>query len=758
MSDYTVIGKSVWRKDAMAKVRGAARYTVDLELPGMLYGKILRSPYHHARIVRVDTSRAKKLPGVRAILTPGDVRKIKYGFGEHIPDMTILSWDKVRFKGDEVAAVAAVDDEVASEALNLIEVEYEELPAVFDPEEAMSPGAPLIHEAKHNIPKRIDINKGDVDEAFSRADHVFEDRFKTQRVHQCYLEPVACLASWDSLGKLTFWIGSMNTSGVHQMLARALDLPESKVRLIQPEIGGSFGSKVTLQPIFPICALLARAAGRPLKMVLTREEEFTVTRPRINTLIDVRTAVKSDGRLLARQVRLVADCGAYCDMAAALIVVMSHRSDSVYRIPNIKTEAMLVYTNKSPIGAYRGYGNPQMTFAFESQLDMMAERLGIDPVDLRLKNATRNGDVTVHGWEIKSCGLAESIEKTAGESGWKSRRGGGRGGRGLGMACMIHECDDRHSAGFAGSNAIVEVREDGRAAVISGEGEYGQGSHTIFAQIASEVLGLPYEDIDVVAPDTDRTPYALGPWGSRVTLSGGLAVKFAAEDALRQILSEAAQLLEASEEDLQISGGIVSVKGLPSKKIPVAAVAKKRLFKLGGRAIKGFGTEEPSTTMMDPTRQSNPCSAYSFAAQVAEVEVDESTGAVKVLKFYTANDVGKALNPAALEGQIEGSVLQGIGQALSEEIIYDDGHILNPTLYGHGTAIADQMPPVVPAFVETIDPYGPYGAKGGSELGLPPVPAAIANAIYDAVGVRIKELPITPDKVLKSLQEKRGRA
>lgn len=758
MSEYSVIGKSVWRKDALGKVSGAARYTVDLALPGMLHGKILRSPHHHARILRVDASRAKRLPGVRAALTGEDVRKIKYGFAEHVPDLTILSWDKVRFKGDEVAAVAAVNEEVAREALDLIEVEYEELAAVFDPEEAMSPGAPLIHEVERNIPRKVDIEKGNVEAAFARADHIFEDRFKTQRVHQCYMEPVACLASWDSSGKLTFWTGSMNISGVHLMLARALDLPESKVRLIQPEIGGSFGSKVTLQPIFPICALLSRMAGRPVKMALTREEEFSVTRPRINALIDVRTAVKSDGTLLARQVRLVGDCGAYCDMAAALIIVMSHRSDSVYRIPNIKTEAMIVYTNKSPIGAYRGYGNPQMSFAFESQLDMIAERLGIDPIDLRLKNATRQGDITVHGWEIKSCGLAESIKRTAIESGWRTRRGGGRGGRGLGMACMIHECDDRHSVGFAGSNAIVEVREDGRAIVISGEGEYGQGSHTVFAQVASEVLGLPYEDVSVVAPDTDRTPYALGPWGSRVTLSGGLAVKFAAEDARRQILAQAAEMLEASEEDLEISDGIVSVKGSRSSRVSVADVAKKRLFMLGGRAIKGFGTEEPSTTMMDPTRQTNPCSAYSFATQVAEVEVDESTGAVRVLKFYTANDVGKALNPAALEGQIEGSVLQGIGQALTEEIIYDEGHILNPTLYGHGTAIADQMPPVVPAFVETIDPYGPYGAKGGAELGLPPVPAAIANAIYDAVGVRIKELPIAPDKVLSSLEEKRGRA
>lgn len=393
-----VVGKRTPLIDARVKVTGSAQYTSDIFLPSMLYGKILRSHLHHARILSIDTSRAERLPGVKAVVTARDFKPIKYGFGEHRADMYPLAIDKVRFIGDEVAALAAVDEDVAEEALDLIEVEYEELPAVFDPEEAMQEGAPQLHDdAPLNVAKHLYIEKGNVDAAFQEADVIVEGRFETQRAHQCYLEPACCIASWDGAGKLTVWASNMWNSGLRQMLARVLDLPTGKVRFIQPYVGGSFGSKVTLQAIYPVAAQLSKITGRPVKIVNTREEEYFATRPRVSVVLYVKTAAKRDGTLLAREVRMINDGGAYCEMAPAMLTVMSHRSDNLYRIPNIRTDAKLVYTNKSPIGAYRGYGNPQCTFAYESQLDMIAEKLGVDPVELRLKNASREGDISVHG-------------------------------------------------------------------------------------------------------------------------------------------------------------------------------------------------------------------------------------------------------------------------------------------------------------------------------------------------------------------------
>ncbi|MBI4321584.1 MAG: xanthine dehydrogenase family protein molybdopterin-binding subunit [Chloroflexi bacterium] len=751
-----IVGQKTPLIDSRFKVTGAAQYATDFILPFMLYGKILRSELHHARVLNVDTSRAARLPGVKAVVTSKDFKPIRYGFGDHRADMYALAIDKVRFIGDEVAAVAAADADTAEEALDLIDVEYEPLPPVFDPEESMQEGAPQLHDdAPLNIGKHLFIDKGDVDVAFQEAAAVVEGRFVAQRVHQCYLEPASCIASWDESGKLTVIASNMWNSGLRNKLAQVLDLPVSKVRFIQPYVGGSFGSKVTLQSIYPVAAQLAKLSGRPVKMVNTREEEYFATRPRVAVTLYVKTAARRDGTLLAREVRMINDCGAYCDMAPAMLTVMSHRSDSLYRIPNIRTDARLVYTNKSPIGAYRGYGNPQCSFAYESQLDTLAEKLGIDPLELRLKNATREGDTSVHGWQFQSCGLEESIRKVAERSNWRERHGKRTGSRGLGVACTIHEGDDRHAIGFAGSNAFVEIIEDGRAIVTTGEGDYGQGCRTVFAQIAAEVLGLPLEHIEVRFPDSDRSPYALGPWGSRITISGGNAVRMAAEDARRQLLEIAADALEAPTTDLDVDNGKIFVEGSPDRFVTVAEAANTALHRWGGGLIMGKGTEEPSTTMMDPTKQSNPCSAYSFAAQVAEVEVDTKTGHVEVAKLYTCNDGGNVLNPLNAQGQVEGCALQGIGYGLVEDMKFnEDGQLMTPSFMSAGVPNAFDMPPIEVHFANTYEPYGPFGAKGLAELGAPPAPAAIANAIHDAVGVRITDLPITPEKVLLALDRK----
>ncbi len=754
----SVIGKPFPIRDAREKALGTAEYTTDLKMPGMLYGKVLRSPIHHGRVLSIDTSRAEALPGVRAVITGRDIKPIIYGFGwRHRKDKYALAIDKVRYKGDEIAAVAAVDEDTAEEALDLIKVELEELPAVFDADAALVPGAPLVHDdAPGNIVKAYDIHKGDVDRAFADAFKVYEHRFATQRVHQSYLEPYGCVVHWDPFGKVTAWIGSMNNSGIRLMLADALDLPVTKVRVIQPWVGGSFGSKVTLCNIYPIAAYLSKKAGsKPVRIIYTREEEFYASRPRVSCVIHVKTGVTRDGCLLARQVRLINDAGAYSEMAPAMLEVMCHRSDSVYRIPNVRIDAKLVYTNKSSIGAYRGYGNPQMTFAYESQFDVIADDLGIDPAEFRLKNATRPGDVTTHGWQITSCGLPDAIETVRDRSKWAEKRGKGRDvARGVGMACTIHEGDDRHYLGFTGSNASVEIHEDGRVVVISGEGEYGQGFQTIAAQIAAEVLGVPLESVDVTFPDTDRTPYALGPWGSRLTISGGNAVRMAAEDARKQLFEVAAEKLEARVEDLESSGGRIFVKGSIERSIAVAEAASAALYRWGGKLILGRGTEEPNTTCMDPDAQSNPCSAYSFAAQVAEVEVDRKTGQVKLLGLYTSNDGGNILNTTLAEGQVVGCALQGIGYACTENMMFIDGAQPNPSFLQSGVPNALDVPPIDVHFTDTDDPYGPFGAKGLSELGAPPVAAAVANAIYDAVGVRLTNLPLAPEKVVRVLRQK----
>ena len=754
---HAFVGRRVKLPDALLKVTGRCRYTADLMLPGMLIGKILRSTRHHARILNVDIDEALKVPGVRAIITAKDLPSVVYGFGDRRADMTVFAADRVRYKGDEIAAVAATDADAAMEALERIRVAYEDLPCVFDPEEAVKAGAPVLHEdSENNIGVRIALHKGDVERALNEAYLVREDRFDTQRVHQSYAEPYGCVVHWEHSGKITVRTGTMNASGLRIMLGRVLEVPVGNIRVVQCHTGGSFGSKVILNSIYPAAAVLSRMTDKPVQMIYSREEEYFAGRPRFAGRYYVKTAVTKDGFILARDLDFYYDAGAYCDMAAAMIIVCSHRNDSLYRIPNVRTDAKLVYTNKSPVGAYRGYGSPQNTFAFDSQLDMIAEDLGLDPAELRLKNATQSGDVTVHGWKITSCGLSESIQHTVAASGWKKKRGKQRHlNRGIGMACTIHEVDDRHSDGFAGSTAHVEILEDGQVVIYSGEGEYGQGRDTTFCQMAAEVLDVSMESVRILLPDTDITPYSLGPWGSRVTYSGGIAVVRAAEDAKRQLIQEASSMLEAATSDLFIKRGEIFVKGIAQPLATVADVARYALFRKNGRRIRGTGVDEPDTTKMEPTRQSSPCSTYSFATQVVEIEVDEATGQIRILKIWTGNDGGYIINPVGAEGQIEGQVLQGIGFAKTEEMVYRDGQVLHTDFMGTGTPGPFEAAPLDIYFTRTYDPTGPFGAKGVAEVAAPPTAAALANALYDAVGVRVKSLPLSPENVLAAIKNHR---
>lgn len=757
MPDYQVVGKNVPRPDAWDKVVGRARYAVDLSLAGMLVGKILRSPYPHARLVNVDTSRAERLPGVKAVLSGGQRGETKKEVLPMRPgEQHILATDKVRYIGDEVAAVAAVNEEVAEEALELIKVEYNQLAACFDPREAMAPGAEKIHDAEGNMAAAFDIVRGDPQRAFSQAEHVFEDSYSTHMQHQGYLEPMGCLADVDASGKLTVWVASMDPSGVRLSMAKILGMPESKVRVIQAYVGGAFGGKITMLPIYPISALLAMRTGRPVKIVYTREEDFIATLPRISVSIELRTGWKKDGTWLAKQVKIIADNGAYLDRGPRIVAQMMVSPDCLYRIKNIKAEAKVVYTNKTAVGAMRGFGGTHMLFAQESHLDRVAEELGMDPAELRLRNATRAGDVTAHGWEIHSCGLAECIKEVTQRIGWKEKKG--RAGRGLGLACVTYDTDARQAPGFGGSLAYVEILEDGKVKVVSGEADYGQGWNLVAAQIAAEQLGLPYQDVQVTTPDSDFTPYSNGPWGLRVTVSGGNAVKLAAEDAKRKLLQLAAENLEANVGDLEIRDRKVQVRGTPQKAILVAELARNELLRRGGSAIIGRGLDEyPGTVPRHSvTLYGNTSRAYNFGAQAVEVEVDEQTGVAKVVRLISAHDLGKAISPVSCEGQIEGSIVTGLGYATTEKMFWDKGQLANPNFCDYRMPTAPDVPPLEAVLVETLDPNTPFGAKSIGQPATMMPPPAMANAIYDALGVRLQNLPFSYDAILSRLEGKKA--
>jgi len=763
MDNFNIVGKRVKRVDGLSKVTGAAEYTDDITLPEMLHGRILRSPYPHARICNIDTSKAKRLPGVKAVMSALDILSItrtldRYdGYGVKTPDKPrILAEDKVRFVGEEVAAVAAIDEDVAEEALHLIRVEYEELPSVFSPEEALMPGAPLIHDGvEKNIAQQFQFSRGDINRGFSDAKVIVEDRYATQNAHQCYMEPLGCICEFDINGKLTVWCGTMFPSGIRQSLSRVFNISESKIRVLQMEVGGAFGGKIQTRQIFPICALLAKETGRPVKIVYTREEEFSAGRPRESAVIYMKIGARDDGIITAREAKLIYESGAYSFIAPRMQRITSVRSDALYRYTNLKTEGILVYTNKAPVGAYRGYGNPEMTFAVETLLDVLAEKLGIDPMEIRLKNATQTGDTTVHGWNINSCGLSECIKKTAEAVSWKEKRSRKNAATGIGMACMIHIVNPQ-VPGFTGSTAYAKILEDGKIQVITGEAEYGQGTNTSYCMIAAEEFGIPYEDVEVSRVDTDITPYSLGPFGTRVMMVGGNAVRLAVADAKRQLLELASNELEANIADLEIMNRQVTVKGSPDRAISISDVAKLKILR-DGRPITGTGAQEDHLYCMYSQERFDPignvASAYYFDALVAEVEVDIRTGKVKVLEIVDAVDCGRVINPIGLEGQVDGGVIQGLGYTLMENLHRGGKHrVLNSGFLDYKVPTALDAPRIRSIFVESVEPSGPFGAKGGGEsAGAVSTSAAIANAIYDAVGVRIRELPITAEKVFSEL-------
>lgn len=762
MSELTVVGKRVPMIDAREKVTGEARYVSDVKLPGMLYGRILRSPLPHARILSIDTSRAERTPGVKAVLTANDTPKVK--FGEVIADEYPLAIDKVRYVGDHVAAVAAISEDIAEEALDLIRVEYEELPVVDDPLKAMDPGAPLVHDVERNIANQMAFSRGDVERGFREADEIIEEYFETSIVHQCYLEPMGSVADY-SQGRLNWYLPVHIPSVMRLTYAKTLGLSPDVIRVLSPFIGGGFGSKMEYAPHL-ICALLSMKARLPVRIVNSRVEEFLATMPRLPMYITLKLGVKRDGRITAKKTKIVADNGAYTHYAPPILSTAAMRADNQFRLENIETEAYLVYTNKMPTSCFRGFGNPQMTFAFAQAIDIVAERLGLDPVDVLLRNVVHKGYTTAHGWYMGSCGLDECIKRSVDEAGWSEKRsarskapGSGDKRRGIGIATCIHVSGNRSFIKmFEGASAFIRIGDDGKPLLFTGEVDLGQGARTVFAQIVAEELGIPLQDVRVATLDTDISPFGLGAFASRTTTLGGRAVVAAARDARAKLAVVAGDMLEARPEDLEFRGGTVFVKGSPEQAVPIGAVTKRAMAQRSGSPVIGEGSFTPDNVVVaDPqTKFGNVSVAYSFAAHVAEVEVDTRTGKVDVVNYVAVHDTGKTINPLAAEGQVEGGVVQGLGYALTEEIVVKNGRVLNPTFLDYRLMTPLDIPPIKSVFVESDDPIGPYGAKSLGEPTLIPVAAAVANAIYNAVGVRIRSLPITAEKVREALRNKQS--
>lgn len=779
---YDVIGKKVNRFDAKSKATGKAIYVDDVILPNMLHGKILRSPYAHARIVNIDTSEAEKLPGVKAIITGKDVPKV-FMFGIDVKDEPFLAWDGiVRYVGQEVAAVAATDKRTAEEAIRLIKVDYEELPAVLNVDEAIKPCAPQVHDevwvlqedetfAKEKIQDNVcyDIyyERGNPEQAFKEADVIVEDEFLYSDVKAAYMEPDGCVADYDlGSGKLTLWVGTQWPSNVKDMVGMNFGLDHSKIRVIQNAVGGAFGSRFTALQLHHIAALLSMKALRPVKVIRTKTEDLTLMRSRGNMKIRMRLGAKKDGTIIAEHTKILVDNGAYQYINRRRSMHMLERNDALYRVYNVRHEVKNIYTNKTPCGTYRSFGDAQMSWARESLVDMLAEKLNMDAVEFRLKNAMQTGCITANGFQIKSCGLTECLKKVSEVIGWKEKvqqkNENGKYRRAVGIACTCHETDDRSTDGFCGSVSYIKILEDGGARLYSGEAEFGQGAHNAFAMVVVEELGIPLERIDVVPHDTDRTHWGFSSTGSRVMTAGLNATYLACQDAKKKILANAAEMLEVDPEDLVFKKGKIYFVGSEKEALLLADVAKYAMRKMGGSMIVAEGVEERWHTeyvlkSTHPTHYGPGVDANYYDTTAVELEVNTENGEIKLLNVVVADDCGKVIDRKMLEGQVDGATMQGIGAALTEEIIVDSkGRIVNANLTDYKVPSASNVPPIQKIFVESIDPSFAYGCKGGGESpGIGSVVPAIANAVYRATGVRIKSTPISREKVLKAITEKK---
>jgi CO/xanthine dehydrogenase Mo-binding subunit len=755
-SEFSVVGKPIPKLDAAQKAMGRAEYIQDIKLPGMLYGMILYSKFAHARINKLDISKAVALPGVHAVLTGEDIPdKMKMGFYKDNPPM---KKGKVCSFRDEVAAVAATTPDIAKKALDLIEIEYEELQGIFDPEKAMAKDAPLVHDhLKSNVLKLPwSLHYGDVEKAEEKAAFVVEDRFTTTWVTHCCMGTSGAIALFDAKDNLTIYTNTQIPSLAQKDFLEALKamgLKNKRARVIKPIIGGGFGSKLDTYAYEHIAILLAYKCRKPVKIVFDRQEEFKATSTRQPTVIYIKQGCDKEGKLLFRDIKMVLDNGARTSWGATTPSVMMMPITSLYRVENVRYDAKCVYTNNTYSQAMRGYGNPQATFAIESSLDMLAEKAGIDPIEIRKINKNQPGDDTPQGFKITTCGLAQCIDEVEKELITKGTK---EKGVGVGVASLIHVGGGARIYKSDGCGAILKMDDYGKVDIFTGGTDMGQGLDNIIAQIVAEELGLLVEDINVVHSDTDVCPWDVGAHASRSTFVAGNAALGAAKKVKKKILEFGSKILDAPTEDLVLKDRLIFVPNDPEKSMPIDKLLRKAHFSPGGTMLMADHFYDPMNENMGRDFKGNMSMTYAFGVHGVKVKVDEETGKVQVLDYVAAHDVGRAINPLLLEGQVYGGVIMGLGYALTEEVMLRDGENMNPNFRDYKLFTAKDAVSIKAPVIETDDKDGPFGAKGIGEPGCVPTAPAVANAIYDAVGVRIKDLPITPEKILAALKEKNG--
>lgn len=752
MFDFEAVGKRVPLIDSCSKATGESQYVDDLRVNGMLHCKLIRSPFSHARILHIDTSRAKSLPGVKVVITGEDIPRVKFSNFPRWVDRYPLALGKVRFAGEAVAAVAAVDEELAEDAAGLIRVDYEPLPSILDPGEAMQPGAVLIHDDRErNISARLAIYYGDTEVGFREADYIREDAYHTAPNNHAALEAHGSICQWHSDGSLTVWASTQGPFRLRGALYQVLGLSEDKIRVIKASVGGGFGGKLGALDIHVAAAHLSRLTGKPVKVILSREEVFLCTHQRHPMSIALRTGVKKNGVLTSQELKAVMDGGAYSGWGTITLNLGADQLMITYILPNMRYEGVRVFTNKPVGGPMRGHGTPQVRFAMESQLDRIAKELGLDPVEIRLRNLSYAGYEHPAKKRISSCGLKEAVESVAKALDWQQKKKNMPDGHGLGMACSHFPCGPK-TFPHAGGGVIIEVNMEGGVNILSGAADIGQGTDTVLCQLVAEELGVRMEDIRIISADTAFTPFDMGTFGSGVTLRVGNAAVKAARDARSQLLEVVSHQLEAPPEKIKFHAGKVFVQGQGQSAMTFKEALKA--YHYAGRPMplvgRGFYEPECLTSEELDYKEGQKTPAYSFYCQGAEVKVDKETGHVKVLKLVTAVDCGRAINPLNVEGQAEGSMAGGLGMAAFEDLPLKDGRYLNTSFLDYLMPTSMDSPQDISSMpIETVDPFGPLGAKEAGEGMLVAVSPAIANAIYDAVGFQITDLPVTPDKIKK---------
>ncbi len=762
--DHATVGRGVTRYDGPDKVTGRIQYTADIKLQRMIYGKCLGSTVAHGLIKSIDTAAAAALPGVLAVITGKDVPDIMYGVSPARYDEYVLAKERVRYIGDEVAAVVAEDETTAEEALKLIKVEYEELPAVFDPMSALAEGAPQIHPEnpryKNNINTSVEWHFGDVEKGFAAADCIVEDTFVGNRTYQAPMEPHATIARWEHhAGKLTVWSSNQAPHYLRHMLSRVFEIPQGDIRTITPAIGGGFGGKAETTPLDLCAVIFARMLGRPVMMKYTREEMFHHFRGRHKQYIEMKLGVKKDGTITACQSRILLDGGAYTSFGVITAYYAGSMVPTLYKIPNYKYDGYRMFTNLPASGAFRGHGVPQPRFACETLMDMAAEKLGLDPMDIRLRNAMDPDTLTCNDLDISSCEFKATLEQARAATDWDNKRGSLPPGKGIGVGCggfVSGAGYPIYRSKFPHSNAMIRISEDGMGASLHiAATEIGQGSNTVLPQIAAEELGIPYHRIWLVENDSVLDPTDLGSYSSRVTLMAGNAVRMAAAEIKARLLEVAGQMLGCDSAAMTAREGRIFVKEYPQIGVDWDEVAREAFSRGGPVTGNGYYSPPPNLGGKYKGAAVGTSPAYSFSTAVCEVTVDLETGYVKVDKFYDFSDAGTVINPVTFHGQVEGGIIMGLGETLMEDtLVRTDGSIVNPDLHGYLVPTISDTPHIMSRAVESYEPRGPFGAKEIGEGCLLPILGAIGNAIYNACGVRVTELPITPEKILTGLRAK----